>query len=217
MLQFNNIKKFNKSRCFILGNSPCLKNVDLSLLKNEIIFIANQGFKAINIGLQHYNFYVISDPREIDKSKNEINTQVKCIKFVSSLIYKKNQSHVLHEPYIYFNRNKGMYSTYPENFNKGWGKVYSVVLDSAIIASLMGFKQIYFIGVSFDYSGETQHFYHENQINTGNLVTDNMENISKVCYLINKDFKNKNVQLYNCTENWKYPMLIEPSNLTEVI
>lgn len=218
MLQFNNIKKSNKKNsCFILGNSPCLAEVDLTVLNNETVFVTNQGFKAVDLGLAQYDYYVISDPREIDKAKDDINKNVKCLKFISSLIYKKNQFDCLNKPFLYFTRNKGIYSKFPSKFEDGWGKVYSVIFDAAIIASLIGYKRIYFIGVSFDYSRQSQHFYNEDKINNTNLLTDNMENLSKVCSRLNKHFESNGVQMFNCTEKWKFTELIKPLTLRKAI
>lgn len=203
-------------RCFILGNSPELANINFKKLKHEKIFITNQGFKAKELGLTHYDFYVISDPREVEKSQKEINKNVKCLKFISSIILKKYNKDILSSPYFYFNREPGVIKEFPSNFNEGWGKVFTVVYDAAIIAYFLGFKEIYFLGVSFDYSS-SHHFYKEIKIEEKNLLSDNFNQIIKASDIINSFFEKNNIKFFNCTKNWKYTNLIKYKSLSEVI
>ena len=43
--------KYSGQRCFILGSGPSLIEENLSLIKNEKIFIVNRGYKALQHGL----------------------------------------------------------------------------------------------------------------------------------------------------------------------
>ena len=52
-------------RCFILGNAPSLKKENLSLLKNEIVFVCNKGYNAVDIGLPKYDYYVCTDTKNV--------------------------------------------------------------------------------------------------------------------------------------------------------
>ena len=50
-------------RCFILGCAPSLRDEDLSLLKDETVFICNRAYKSIEmLGLPSYDYYVLTDP-----------------------------------------------------------------------------------------------------------------------------------------------------------
>ena len=55
------MNKHKDQRCFILGNAPSLLDEDLSLLKNEKVFITNRGYKAKEFGLDHFDYQVIVD------------------------------------------------------------------------------------------------------------------------------------------------------------
>ena len=82
---FSNYKnKYEGQRCFILGSGPSLVDENLSLIKNEKIFIVNRGYKALNYGLSHYDFYVCSDKRVYEDNSVEIQKNSKFPRFYNN-------------------------------------------------------------------------------------------------------------------------------------
>ena len=48
----------------------------------------------------------------------------------------------------------------PTEYYDGWGKAVTVVVDTALIAFFLGFKEIYFLGVDLYYKDNNKtHFY----------------------------------------------------------
>lgn len=64
---------YSGKRCFILGNGPSLKNIDLSRFKNELIFTVNQIARNPQFELLHTNFHFWADERffDLDEKKPE--------------------------------------------------------------------------------------------------------------------------------------------------
>ena len=60
--------KYVGKRCFIIGSGPSLTKENLSLLKNEKIFIVNRAYKALQLGLPHYDFHVCVDKEFMKKT-----------------------------------------------------------------------------------------------------------------------------------------------------
>ena len=70
-IKFKDIHK--NQRCFILGNGPSLKEEDLSLLGDEIVFTVNQASRNPQFGCLRSNYHFWSDPNffKIDTDKSE--------------------------------------------------------------------------------------------------------------------------------------------------
>lgn len=71
----NENKKFKGihagERCFILGNGPSLKNHDLSLLENEIVFTCNQIARNSEFNKIKTNYHFWADPIFFDLDENK--------------------------------------------------------------------------------------------------------------------------------------------------
>ncbi|MBR5022766.1 MAG: DUF115 domain-containing protein [Oscillospiraceae bacterium] len=65
--------KYKGQRCFVLGNGPSLKNVDFSLLQDEIVFTVNQLPRNKEYEKLKSNFHFWADERffNIDETKPE--------------------------------------------------------------------------------------------------------------------------------------------------
>ena len=62
-------------KCFILGTAPSLKLEDLSNIKDPV-FICNKGYKALELGLKKYDYYVLGDPHVAAFNYKEIEENV---------------------------------------------------------------------------------------------------------------------------------------------
>ena len=73
--------KYNGERCFIIGSGGSLKKEKLEYLKNEHIFIVNRAYKALEIGLPHFDFYVCVDKKVYKDHSLEIQKNSKFPRF----------------------------------------------------------------------------------------------------------------------------------------
>lgn len=214
-INFNNLPKFNNERCFILGGAPSLKDERLDLLKNEKVFICNKGYKALDIGLDHYDFYVLADASVAKENYQDICNNITSPRFYSSRVTKKvNFNH----NYIEFLRGSGKaHVTLPMSFEQGWGKVGTVVLDATIIAYLMGFSEIYLLGTDLDYSADNTHFYLDDprEIRQRNVM--NTELVFRNIKGISKQFEKTNIVFKNLSKGFTHSNICQTGKLEDII
>ena len=229
--QFEN--KHYGERCFILGNGPSLLNENLSLLKNEKIFICNKGYKALDIGLiSHYDYFVLTDVRVYKQDYEEIQTKVSSPRFYSSLISEQNEYvNGPKEDYVSIlrfdkkdkrdKRKMGIIrNIMPTKFSDGWGKTRTVVFDAALVAFFMGFKEIYLLGTDLSFDNITNtHFYgtgvretklineFSNKTATWPIIVKNLNNL----------FESKNVNFVNLSKGYKLDYGLKTDTLENVI
>lgn len=213
----NFINQYNQ-RCFIIGNGPSLSKMDLSLLKDEILFGVNRGYRALDLKkIPHLNFLVVGDPTFFQSYNSEIlnyninPTFVKdsCdstqefqnfIKFQSS---KKD---------LYLNKSLDKNDINPTIY-----KGRTVTLDAAQLAFHFGFTEIYFIGCDCDYTNG-EHFYQESQknwvpMNNIDLVFKNYESLQKLLSMHGIIVKNAGVGgKLDCIERIDFISLFQHSN-----
>jgi hypothetical protein len=149
--------KFNGDRCFIIGSGSSLKKEKLQYLKNEHIFVVNRSYKALEIGLPHFDFYVCVDTKVYNDHSAEIQ---KCSKFprfysqtfLESKKYWDGPREKFIPVYKHASRKEKKFDAFykgemPLEYEIGWGKTVTVVVDAILIAYFMGFKKIYLLGV----------------------------------------------------------------------
>lgn len=149
--------KFSGERCFILGNGPSLNLLDLSKLKSEYSFAVNGIFyKTQEMGYKP-NFYIVEDKHVMQDNIEKINEYDCDYKFFP-ISYKKQVTN--HKNTLYFNMDVGFYvksSKYFETprFSKDCSKVIycgqSVTFINLQLAYFLGFKEVYLIGMDFNY------------------------------------------------------------------
>ena len=136
-------------RCFVIGNGPSLKNLDLGLLADEVTFGVNgiflkDGFKP--------TFYVVEDHLVAEDRKEQIDRLSGVIKFFPSyLSYCFDEA----KETIFYNHQPR--KSYPHGFDFSTDAseiTYTgctVVFSCLQLAYYLGFKEIYVIGVDVDY------------------------------------------------------------------
>lgn len=221
--------KHKGERCFILGNGPSLAEENLSLLKDEIVFIVNRGYFALDLGLDHYDYYVLTDLRVYSEDASEIQTNVTSPRFYSSLI-SDNSSYLSgpQEDYIPINRptdkkdRMGLFrNNFPINFEDGWGKARTVVFDTVLVAYFMGFKEIYFLGV--DLSNNTDntntHFYGtgDREQKLKREFEGKPDGFKKLVENFNLFFKNNNVTFINLSKGFSNKVPLKTDRLENVL
>jgi len=170
--QFKNIIKKNKKyrnihkgeRCFIIANGPSIKNLDFSLLKNEVTFTVNQMARNPQFEILNPNYHLWADRIffEIDKTKSEDLDMLEVIKLVNK---KSPNTEVFYEsmakPMIdRFDLEKNTNVNYfqvisldSKHMERGYIDFtepipnYPTVVDYVILLTVyMGFSKIYLIG-----------------------------------------------------------------------
>lgn len=215
-MNFNNFNnRYNGQRCFILGGAPSLQDERLDLLKNEKVFICNKGFKALDIGLDHYDFFVLADASVARENYEKICTQITSPRFYSSRVTKKvNFDH----DYVEFLRGKGKaHVSLPESFESGWGKVGTVVLDATVIAYLMGFTEIYLLGTDLDYSANNTHFYPDDPREIRQRHVMNMDLVFRNIKGVATQLESKNIIFKNLSSGFKHNNICIKDSLTNII
>jgi hypothetical protein len=221
--------KYNNRRCFILGSGPSLIEENLSLIKNEKIFIVNRGFKALELGLSHYDFYVCTDKRVYEKNSEEIQKNTKFPRFYNN-IFMDSQIYWdgLKEKFIpifrHENKNSILYKSLilnimPSNYYDGWGKTTTVVLDAALVAFFLGFKEIYILGVDLSYKGDKTHFYGIEErrfvegVNQAVFISDTLKIIVNN---LNKFFESNSVRMTNLSKGYKHSDMFKTGKLEDL-
>lgn len=171
--------KYKGNRCFIIGNGPSLRIEDLHCLKDEITFASNKIFLSYEKTQWRPTFYCSEDLLVLKQNKEEMLQLENSLFFFPYLAYPymKNKKDTL-----FYNRvvignteNPLARNDFPgfsfdiiEGVN--WGS--TIVYTQLQFAVYMGFKDIYLLGVDFDFKlpnkkvknyyiseGETNHFH----------------------------------------------------------
>lgn len=152
--------KFEGKRCFILGNGPSLNTQDLKLLKNEYSFAVNGIFyKTEEMGYKP-TFFVVEDGAVVKDNLEKIEKYDCDYRFFPS-IYKpkmKNRKNT-----CFFNMDRSFYEKRSPYFEVPRfavdceNQIYcgqSVTIVNLQLAYYLGFKEVYLIGMDFNYKLE---------------------------------------------------------------
>jgi hypothetical protein len=212
-------------RCFILGNAPSLKEENLSLLKNEKVFVCNRGYHALDLGLDHYDYYVITDVGVYKADAGEIQEKSRYPRFYHEDI-RREQSYLNgvreeHIPIRKLNqsqkseRKATLQGKFPQRFEDGWGKVGTVVLDAALIAYFMGFTKIYLLGVDLFYTAGNTHFYKPGQ-RENNIRDGHEPKARRFIPRFNYFFQDRGVTFVNLSKGFKIENLMPTDRLENI-
>ena len=141
----------DKQRCFIIGNGPSLNSEDLNLLKNEVTFACNRFFNIYD--LWNPTIYFCQDPTILKNNLSFINDYNVKFKMISPAL-KITKKYCSESIFYQVNRKlyfKGKPPQFATDFSSGIYEGYSVVFSMIQAAVLLGFKEIYLLGVDFNY------------------------------------------------------------------
>lgn len=155
--------KYKGKRCFVVGNSTSLKNVDLTRLINEYVFVTNWFvLHDVYKELKH-PFLCISDPHLWNYGIGFHNKLVEYIlKNQNTLCFFELSSRrcveksLLSNMKVYYLRLKRGKKVWKSDFSiRVWEYVpwrYTVIIDFCLSLSYhFGFSEVYLIGVDCDY------------------------------------------------------------------
>lgn len=223
-----NHNRFNQD-CFIFGNSPNVLDYDLTKFDNKFVVTVNKGYLLWKEGLKISDVHVVTDHnvfKSIYKDIEHLPKQIQKVfnrKIIKTVEYKKfsNIKNVL-----WFNEPSSINfltdNARPLSFKDGWRQTWNVVADAILTCYFLGFKNIYVLGMDFDYSHkEKTHFYGTGVVEKELISKDfEMNNFKKkliVLKNINVFLNNNNVSLYNCSKNWKHTSIIEYVDIEDVL
>ena len=227
---FKNFKnKYDGDRCFIIGSGPSLPEENLSLLKNEKIFIVNKAYKALELGLPHYDFYVCVDKRVYEENSSEIQENTKFPRFYNSAFldseyYWKGKREKFIPIFRHENKNSILYKSLmlnimPSDYYDGWGKSATVVIDAALIAFFLGFREIYILGVDLSYGNNKTHFYGtEKRILSKNFKNTLIINdsLKAIVNNINKFFEINSIKMVNLSKGYRHDLMFKTGKLEDL-
>ena len=210
-------RRGNAAKCFILGTAPSLETEDLSLLNGWPVFCCNKAWLAQKmLNLDKCNWIVYTGLASWENDIEEMKEYGPSgIPMVSDLIAETNifQNYVKENPHDYYvfpkravnkDWSKRLSEGYlPEEYSQGWGKAKSVVMDAIVIAYLMGFTEIYLLGVDMDYTAHRFYFFEANawhlKVNRPTVRDKGYEVLCKMT----KALAEKDVKLVNLSKGFK--------------
>ena len=206
-------------RCFIIGNGPSLICDDLDKLSisNEISFAFNRIYHIFDRTNWRPTYYISQDEKLLSNSINEISSISIKKKFIPIELkwdYNIKIKDALHFHLEHSNMNEK--PAYSNNIAKGIINSRTVVYSAIQMATYMGIKEIYLIGVD--------HHFHTSMNNEGKIIIDanakdyfsekynndkeslyipNTE-MSTLAFISAKEYaKTHNINIYNATRGGK--------------
>lgn len=153
------IKKFKDcnvgKRCFLIGNGPSLKAEDLDCLKNEITMAANRIWNVFGMTVWRPTYYFLVDPRGEEMlpiiKEQELSNVFLCYQLKKKGNNNSKFYYLMQDGYkvfIHNDRSAHISEDISQYFSQG-GTVLFAALQFAIYT---GIKEIYLLGVDFNYS-----------------------------------------------------------------
>lgn len=133
--------------CFIIGNGPSLKKMDLQPMNNYYTFGLNKIHLLLDKMSLNVSYHVAVNPLVIEQSAEEIEG-LQCPSFIS---YKSGKNHVRPLDHIHYIMTHGYPYTFESNLLQGIHEGYTVTFVAMQIAFFMGFKRVFLIGVDHNF------------------------------------------------------------------
>ena len=153
--------KYRGKRCFILGNGESLRQKNLALLKDEVVFVTNGFYKCEACAEVEPNYYLLVDDAFFKgKLGHDLLAGIECLKEYEhkpEFIVPYSMVPVIQEDYKW-NRWTNVYyidagMSFHKGYNKQWDMTQIVAAPQCVVqvamlaATFMGFEEIYLLGV----------------------------------------------------------------------
>lgn len=203
MMFLNSIKKLKNKEygkdIYILANAPSVKEENLSLLKDKIVI----GMNANPLLEQEFDFiakyYVVSDKRFINHPiKREMATKMLSTDTIRLLRYELKEDDDSNIPNDTFYVRAIGKNGFSFNLNKGYYFGYSTAMLAIQLASYLGAKNIYILGMDLKYDGDKPRFYKEEKVQEYDSFTSFQIKNVRNAYL---ELSKKHINLFNCSKN----------------
>lgn len=152
---------YKGKRCFVLGNGPSLKNIDLSILSDEYTFTVNQIARREDFPALHTNFHFWADPQFFNISPNK-EEDLELLEIMKSVDTSDNHPKVFFpSDRIDFTKEFNLddcldcnffafrdtnSNTLLNDFSSIVSGFHTVVQYCILLATYMGFSEIYLYG-----------------------------------------------------------------------
>lgn len=133
--------------CFIIGNGPSLKKINMDLLNNCYTIGTNKIFLLFDKTTWRPNYHVSIDHQVIDQSVLEFN-ELNCPSFIS---YDGWKNYPLYNKKINLIKTKWGYDFWNGNLDNQISEGHTVTYVALQLAAFMGFKKVYLIGIDHSY------------------------------------------------------------------
>jgi|GEM_PF-751802 len=193
--------KYQEQRCFIIGNGPSLTIKDLEKLSGEVTFAANGIFFGLDSTQFRPTYYSVCDPIGMEDLYDSVSN------FFDNrtiMLFPKN---VLLTTYKV--KNALYYDCKPENKTnfdllEGIYTGNTVSYNLISLAIYMGFKDIYLIGLDFNFTAKQSHFI-KNYLNFNNKDAATKEVLTWFDDFkkLNMRIQDKKINIYNATRGGK--------------
>lgn len=155
-------------RCFIIGNGPSLTATDLDLLKRnqEISFAFNRVYHIFDQTDWRPTYYMFQDEKMLKGSITDVNRMNVPIKFIpvqNRYYYDIHIDGAIHYKLIH-ERDDDTRRAFSTDAATGLCTGETVVYCAMQLATYMGFKEIFLLGVD--------HSFHKSLNNQGEIVID---------------------------------------------
>lgn len=134
--------KHKGKRCFIIGNGPSLKGMDLSPLKNELTFGLNRIYLLFDRLGFNTTYYVSVNKYVIEQSASDIE-HIPCPKFISW----HTRDHIRSKTDVMFIRSRNEPGFCANIITQGAWEGTTVTYVAMQLAYYMGFSEVVLIGV----------------------------------------------------------------------
>lgn len=211
LIQFKD--KYKGERCFIVATGPSLRITDLDKLHehNDFCISMNGIYHAFTNTNWRPNAFVITDPILIDWKDiiDNMNVDFKFISDNNMDFWKEHHAKNIYRLHIRYSENEQKYSS---DITKGTYSSCNVTYCCLQLATYMGFKSIYLLGVDFN-NFANAHFvntekYRENiNPSKSNDIYYNeyiLQRVQKKGYIKAKEYaQENNIKIYNATRGGK--------------
>jgi hypothetical protein len=135
--------------CFIIGNGPSLRKMDLTPLNKYHTFGMNKIYLLPDIVDLGLSYYVAVNPFVIEQSISQIE-DLKCPSFLS---YDAGYDKISHLEHIHFIRTGGPF-TFSEDLAGTVNEGHTVTYVAMQAAFYMGFREVILIGVDHNFTSK---------------------------------------------------------------
>lgn len=211
--------KYKGKRCFIIGNGPSLAIDDLNKLVNEYTFAANRIYNLLPKTVWRPTYYLSVDRDVMRNSWHELNKYELGELFLATEMsfemskFKGKATRIFLDNKFHINKYNDMSAYISEDVSKCFSDGYTVTFVAIQFAIFMGFKEIYLLGMDFNFSTMVDkngkkvvnkdvkdHFYEKRYKATVPCFYDN----NLYAYNVAKKYADEHgIKIYNATRGGK--------------
>lgn len=209
-------KRHEGQRCFILGNGPSLKVPDLDRLLGEVSFGHNKIYLAFEETAWRPTYYNVEDYKVIDQNRDQINA----LKGFPKLLYRYYPGTWIRDEWtIEYDLHLSPEERFPEFSENPFHGLYcgfSVCYTSIQWAHFMGFREIYLMGMDFNFivpnvnergeivsQGERNHFSDKYRTTGEVWVTPKLDRQERAFAFARDWLGRRGVRVFNATRGGK--------------